>query len=144
MSPVPDLYAIREATEADLPDILEIYNERVLNSTCLFIYEPVTLENRLAWFKETKENNYPIIVAVDNATQKTIAYASLGAFRGKPAYNLYDAYIVQSLDILVCAGKELNASIVDLRKFLCTFIQSITARVSAAYLSRKSCALHGK
>lgn len=108
MSPVPDLYSIREATESDLPDILEIYNERVLNSTCLFIYEPVTLENRLEWYRDTKENNYPIIVAVDNATKRTIAYASLGVFRGKPAYNLYDLWeAAESCCVCLC-GESTN------------------------------------
>lgn len=83
-----DLYTIREATEADLPAILEIYNERVLNSTSLFVYEPVNLENRQTWFKDSKSKGYPIIVAVDKSTNETIAYASFGPYRPHAAYIL--------------------------------------------------------
>ncbi|KAI8071017.1 acyl-CoA N-acyltransferase [Gongronella butleri] len=83
-----DLYDVREATENDLPDILEIYNERVLNSTCLFVYDPLPLSDRQAWFEDTKKKGYPVIVAVEKATGKTVSYGSLGGFRSKPCYDL--------------------------------------------------------
>ncbi|KAI8980855.1 acyl-CoA N-acyltransferase [Pilobolus umbonatus] len=83
-----DLYTIRAAREEDAVDILEIYNERIENSTGLFMYEPVPLENRLNWFKDTKSKGYPLIVAVDNTTNKVAAYASYGLFRPHTAYIL--------------------------------------------------------
>ncbi len=84
-----ELYSIRAAVESDIPQILDIYNERVLNSTCLFMYNPVSLDNRLTWFMETKAKGYPIIVAVDRKTNKAIGYASLSNFRPHTAYVLY-------------------------------------------------------
>lgn len=81
-------YIIRAAVEADVPQILEIYNERIANSTCLFMYETVELENRLTWFKETRAKGYPIIVAAEKDTNKAVAYANYGGFRPHTAYIL--------------------------------------------------------
>ena len=43
---------IRPAKLEDLPQILEIYNEAVLNTTATYDYEPRTLEHRIAWFED--------------------------------------------------------------------------------------------
>ncbi|KAI7886860.1 acyl-CoA N-acyltransferase [Mucor mucedo] len=83
-----DLYTIRRAVEGDLPQILEIYNERIANSTCLFMYDQVPLENRVTWFTETKAKGYPIIVAAEKETDKAIAYANYGVFRPHTAFIL--------------------------------------------------------
>ncbi|KAI8969969.1 acyl-CoA N-acyltransferase [Mycotypha africana] len=83
-----DLYTVRAARETDIPQILDIYNERILNSTCLFMYNQVSLDNRLTWFVETKAKGYPIIVATEKETDKAIAYACLGGFRPHTAYVL--------------------------------------------------------
>jgi phosphinothricin acetyltransferase len=83
-----ELYTIRAAVENDLPQVLEIYNERIMNSTCLFMYDPVALENRTTWFLETKAKGYPIIVAAEKKTNKAIAYANYGGFRPQTAFVL--------------------------------------------------------
>jgi L-amino acid N-acyltransferase YncA len=93
-------YYIRDATEADLHTIVEIYNEQILNSSSLFVYSPVGLDNRLDWFRTCKSKGFPIIVAVKKASdqegqegeikqEEVAAYCSLGTFRDKPAYNAY-------------------------------------------------------
>jgi len=43
---------IRPAERDDLPQVLEIYNEAVLNTTASYDYEPRTLEQRIAWYEE--------------------------------------------------------------------------------------------
>ncbi len=55
---------IRPATRADLPGILEIYNDAVLNTTATYDYEPRTLEHRAQWFEERTRDGYPIFVAI--------------------------------------------------------------------------------
>lgn len=35
---------IRQATEKDLLDILEIYNDAILNTTAVYTYKPQTIE----------------------------------------------------------------------------------------------------
>ena len=49
---------IRPATHADLPGILEIYNDAVLRTTATYDYEPRTLEHRTQWFEERQRDNY--------------------------------------------------------------------------------------
>jgi len=58
---------VRPATEADLPGILEIYNDAVLHTTASYDYEPRTLEHRQAWFQERQRDNYPVFVAVEKS-----------------------------------------------------------------------------
>ncbi|MGS0652188.1 N-acetyltransferase family protein, partial [Staphylococcus arlettae] len=41
---------IRLAHEEDLHNITKIYNDAILNTTAVYSYDPVTLENRQAWF----------------------------------------------------------------------------------------------
>ncbi|KAI9244720.1 acyl-CoA N-acyltransferase, partial [Sporodiniella umbellata] len=81
-------YVIREAREKDLPQIHAIFNERITNSTCIFAYETVSMESRVAWLNELKGKGYPVIVAAEKASDKAIAYACLNTFRPHPAYVL--------------------------------------------------------
>ena len=43
---------VRDCTIADLPQVLIIYNEIILNTTAVYSYSPHTLDMRLAWFKD--------------------------------------------------------------------------------------------
>src|SRR5438445_539801 len=70
---------IRLATREDLPGILEIYNEAVLNTTATYDYEPRTLEHRIAWFEEHAKENYPVFVAVEESG-RVAGWSSLSQF----------------------------------------------------------------
>jgi L-amino acid N-acyltransferase len=74
---------VRDATEADLPAILEIYNEAIANSTATFDEEPKTLEERRQWFRETR---YPHGTIVAERGGEVAAWGSLRPFRPKAAY----------------------------------------------------------
>ncbi len=54
---------IRNAGLADLPAILDIYNEAILSTTATAEVEPVTLESRRKWFEDRSGNGYPVLVA---------------------------------------------------------------------------------
>ena len=56
---------IRDATDADLAGILEIYNDAVLNTTAIWNEKTVDLDNRRAWLAERNAQGYPVLVAVD-------------------------------------------------------------------------------
>lgn len=43
---------IRGATETDLEEILEIYNDAVVNTTATFDLTPRTIERQVAWLAE--------------------------------------------------------------------------------------------
>ena len=76
--------SIRAATRADVPAILTIYNDAVLNTTASWDYEPSTLEQRLAWYDEHVEGNFPIFVAADG--EEIVGWSAFGKFRAKIGY----------------------------------------------------------
>jgi phosphinothricin acetyltransferase len=71
---------IRDATPADLPQILDIYNDAVANTTAIWNDSLVDLANRQAWYDLRQQQGYPILVAV-NATGQVLGYASFGDWR---------------------------------------------------------------
>jgi len=76
---------IRAATEADLADILSIYNDVIANSTAVYALEPVGLDERRTWFDGRRALGYPVLVAIDN--NEVIGFASFGDWRGSwPGY----------------------------------------------------------
>lgn len=75
---------IREATEKDLMDILEIYNDAILNTTAVYTYKPQDLESRQIWYKQKLEEGYPILVCEQD--DKVVGFATFGPFRPWPAY----------------------------------------------------------
>jgi len=78
-------YRIRQCTEKQLPEILEIFNEAILNSTALYDYKPRTMENMQTWYTAKRQGNYPIIGVFD-PDEKLLGFASFGSFRNWPAY----------------------------------------------------------
>ena len=70
----------RPATAEDLPGILGIYNEVIANSTAIYSLEPVTLENRRAWYDARLAAGYPVLLAVDG--DEVAGFSSFGEWRG--------------------------------------------------------------
>lgn len=75
---------IRDATEADLPRILAITNQAVLESTALWTIAPATLESRTAWLHDRQSHGFPVLVAEDAGT--VAGFASYGPFRPHDGY----------------------------------------------------------
>jgi L-amino acid N-acyltransferase len=75
---------IRSATEADLPEILQIYNEVIANSTAIYSEQPVPLEDRVTWFHTRRAQHYPVFVATD--ASGVVGFSSFGDFRAWPCY----------------------------------------------------------
>jgi len=76
--------AIRAATLADLPAILEIYNDAILNTTSVYNYKAHTLEMRQEWFAEKQAKGLPLFVAVQQ--DAVIGFSTYGPFRVWAAY----------------------------------------------------------
>ncbi|HTC09724.1 MAG TPA: GNAT family N-acetyltransferase [Acetobacteraceae bacterium] len=76
---------IRDATEADLPGILTIYNHVIATSNAVYTETPSTLEDRQAWFAARRATNFPVLVADDRGV---LGFASFGDFRPWPGYAL--------------------------------------------------------
>jgi len=75
---------IRLATEADLPAIVEIYNEAIPGRTATADTTPVTVEERLEWFRKHHPSTHPIFVYEDSG--RIVGWTSLSPFYGRPAY----------------------------------------------------------
>lgn len=75
---------IREANEKDLMDILEIYNDAILNTTAIYAYKPHTIEDRVKWYEQKKQEGNPLLVYEESG--KVVAFATYGLFRTYPAF----------------------------------------------------------
>jgi phosphinothricin acetyltransferase len=76
---------IRDATEADLPAIVEIYNASIPNRTATADTEPVSVESRRHWFRDHDPEQRPLWVAVSD--EVVTAWLSFQSFYGRPAYH---------------------------------------------------------
>ncbi len=75
---------IRNAATADLPGILEIYNDAVAHTTAIWNWDSVDLSNRQAWFEARAKQGYPILVAGTEGS--VLGYASYGDWRPFDGY----------------------------------------------------------
>ena len=78
------MITVRHATENDLPQILDIYNDIIANTTAVYYYELHSLEMRKAWFDERKKLGFPIFVAEEDAM--ILGMSTIGPFRVPTAY----------------------------------------------------------
>ena len=84
--PEPEFgFTIRDATEADLPHIREIYNHYVANSVVTFDEKAQTLAQLRAKFRRAASFPYPFLVAVSPSGQ-ILGYASVAPWKQKAAY----------------------------------------------------------
>lgn len=75
---------IRKADKNDLEDILEIYNDAILNTTAVYDYKSHTLNDITKWYDKKNRDGYPLLVIEENG--KVVAFATFGEFRAWPAY----------------------------------------------------------
>lgn len=80
----PAEFVIRDATEADLPAIVAIYNETIPGRMVTADTEPVSVESRIPWFRAHNPATRPLWVALEN--NQVCAWLSLNSFYGRPAY----------------------------------------------------------
>lgn len=78
-------FTIRDATEQDLPDLREIYNYYVANSTVTFDEDPQTLKELRSKFRHNEKLGYPWLVAVSPSGQ-ILGYANASPWKQKAAY----------------------------------------------------------
>ncbi|OLP19057.1 N-acetyltransferase [Leptolyngbya sp. 'hensonii'] len=77
---------IRDAIEADLPAIVEIYNATIPGCMVTGDMEPVSVESRIAWFYQHEPAQRPLwVVEVDGTVAGWLGFQS---FYGRPAYQV--------------------------------------------------------
>jgi L-amino acid N-acyltransferase YncA len=82
---IPIDLIIRDAVEADLPAIVEIYNATVPTRMVTAELEPTTVEARLPWFREHSPDQYPLWVAESNG--RVIGWLDFKRFLPRCAYH---------------------------------------------------------
>ncbi|ACK71417.1 GCN5-related N-acetyltransferase [Gloeothece citriformis PCC 7424] len=76
---------IREATEGDLPTIVEIYNASIPSRLATADINPISVESRINWFYDHPPQSRPIwVMEIDN---KVVGWLSFQSFLGRPAYH---------------------------------------------------------
>jgi len=82
----PDFtFTLRDAEPRDIPDMREIYNHYVANSTVTFDEDALTLAEMRKKYKIVSDLNYPWLVAV-SPRGVVLGYAFVTPYRSKAAY----------------------------------------------------------
>jgi L-amino acid N-acyltransferase YncA len=75
---------IDNASRRDLPQILDIYNEVIRNSTAVYSEEEFTPARGETWFDAKTDHGYPLIVVRDPSG--IAGFGTFGEFRAWPCY----------------------------------------------------------
>ncbi len=77
---------VRDAIEADLPAIVDIYNQSIPGGWSTADTEPITVADRVDWFHKFDPRKRPLWVAEMDG--QVVAWISLSSFYGgRPAYD---------------------------------------------------------
>src|SRR5262249_16333683 len=77
---------IRNATEADLPTIVDIYNQSIPAGWSTADITPIALPDPVPWFRKCDPARRPIWVAEADGAEVATAYLS-SFYGGRPAYD---------------------------------------------------------
>ena len=84
---------IRDAAEADLPAIVAIFNATVPTRLSTAVLEPVTIEERLPWFREHTADHHPLwVLEIDGRIAGWLSFHSFiarCAYRGTAEVSVY-------------------------------------------------------
>ena len=78
------MITIRRAEEKDVPGMLAIYNDIILNTTAVWHNEPHSLQMREEWLAVKKEQGFPVFIA--ELEERIIGFSTFGSFRPWPGY----------------------------------------------------------
>jgi L-amino acid N-acyltransferase YncA len=78
------MYNIRIAALADLPRLVEIYNQAIASHTATADTIPFSVETRRGWFDAHTADMYPIHVC-ENENGLVAGYLSISTYRNRPA-----------------------------------------------------------
>lgn len=80
------MFSVRDATEQDLPSIVSIYNESIPSGRATADTSPVTVADRIEWFRNFDPQRRPIWVAEHD--DQIVGFVYLTSFYGgRPAYD---------------------------------------------------------
>ena len=108
---------IRDAAEADLPAIVEIYNAATATRTSTALFDPVSVEERLPWFRRHSADEFPLWVA--EIEGQIAGWLSFHEFIRRPAYRgavEISVYVQEKFRRLGMGRALLDKAIADARR----------------------------
>jgi phosphinothricin acetyltransferase len=106
---------IRPATEADLPELTDLYNHYVVHTPVTFDLEPVAKEQRRGWLLEHSRGGRHRLLVANEEDGRIVGYASTSRFRAKAAYDTtVESSVYCRIDRLGCGiGTALYQALFD-------------------------------
>ena len=78
-------YYIESFNEAQLPEILEMFNDAIINSTSVYDYKPRDMDFMIEWYHQKLKTHHPVIGIFDSQNA-LLGFGTYGPFRSRPAY----------------------------------------------------------
>ena len=79
--------SIREAADADLPNVADILNREIAGSPYLYQERPVTAGERREWLDSHRAAGLPVLIAIEPAEpDQLLGWASLSPYRTSSGY----------------------------------------------------------
>ena len=134
------MITIRDATIEDVPELLAIYNDIIINTTAVWHEEPHTIAMRQQWLAEKATEGFPVFVAEED--NKIIGFSTIGPFRPWFGYRftVENSVYVASASRGKGVAKLLLPPLIDASKKL--GLHAIVAGIEAS--NEASIALHQK
>ena len=89
---------MRDAVEADLPAISDLYNALIPTTTVAWTETPESLEDRIAWFAaRTGDGDATVVAATEDGT--IIGYAAFGPFRDNTKWPGYRTTVEHTIHV---------------------------------------------
>jgi len=108
--PMAAVLPVRPAQPTDVPAIRAIFNEVIATSTAVYYFEPVSLEERTAWFDARRKADFPVLVAERDGV--IVGFSSFGEFRG--AWPGYRYSVEHSVHVRAdCRGQGIGPRLVE-------------------------------
>jgi L-amino acid N-acyltransferase YncA len=88
---------IRDATDADMPVVRNIYNATIPTTTGAWTERLQTLKERRAWFRDQQRNRSPVLVADRDGT--VVGFTAYESFRGSGKWPGYRHTVEHSIHV---------------------------------------------
>lgn len=107
---------VRDAVEADLPAIRDLYNALIPTTTIAWTEELETIEQRRAWWAERQAARDAVVVAEDGG--EVVGFAAFGPFRDNGQWPGYRTTVEHTVHVReshwgVGVGRALVEALVD-------------------------------
>jgi L-amino acid N-acyltransferase len=109
---------IRDAVDADMAAVRDIYNALIPTTTVAWTEELQTLDQRREWFAQQQARGHATVVAEDDDTGEVVAFAAYGDFRGSGKWPGYRFTVEHTIHVRethwgVGIGRRLMDALVD-------------------------------